>query len=243
MPNVFKLQKLTIKAYPTAARKEITNVATFTVPFNPSSFQLSYASKYSQPDGLNPVGPTPKFIYSKPEGLEVELLFDGTGAVDYGVEHLPGLGRIPGVPTGSAPVAATIQKFLDACYSVTSATHEPNYLTINWGKGPLGTFPCRLSKADVSYTAFGRDGSPLRAMVSAVFLADLPVPKKRRKAALTSPDLSHSRTVRAGDSVPLLCQEVYGSPRQHAAVARANDLDSLRSVPVGKSLIFPPLEA
>jgi nucleoid-associated protein YgaU len=79
-------------------------------------------------------------------------------------------------------------------------------------------------------------------MVAAAFLSDLPVPKKNRRAGLRSADLSHTRTVRAGDTVPLLCQEVYGSPGQHAAVARANDLDSLRSVPPGRSLTFPPVE-
>jgi hypothetical protein len=249
MPELFKLQKLTIKAFPTAARTTVSSFATFVVPFNPASFTFRHASTYSHQGGTDPLGPQPVFVHTQPEELRVDLIFDGTGVADLGVTQLPGLARrlpgvgvLPGLPSAAPSVADTVKSFLDACYSVVSKIHEPSYLKISWGKGPLQDFSCRLNEAKISYTAFARDGSPLRATVAAVFLADLPIPKKRRKAALTSADLSHARTVRAGDTLPLLCEDVYGSTVQHAAVARANNLDSLRSLAPGTSLIFPPLE-
>jgi hypothetical protein len=240
MLDAFKLEKLTIDVYLDADREVSLPAQKFVVQFNPSSFTLSHASQFVEPGAVEPVGSPPTFSYAQPDELKIQLLFDGTGAADQGVQHLPGLSRLTG--RGAGTVADALRRFLLACYEINGDSHQPNYLTITWGQGPLRDFACRLHKADVSYTAFDRDGSPLRATVDAVFVEQLPLPKKRRMARLNSPDLSHSRTVRAGDSLPLLCREVYGSPDQHAAIARVNDLDSLRSPTIGTQIVFPPLD-
>ena len=57
-----------------------------------------------------------------------------------------------------------------------------------------------------------------------------------------SADLTHVRLVKQGDSLPALCEQVYGNPRLVAEVARANGLDNFRALRAGMQLRFPPLE-
>jgi nucleoid-associated protein YgaU len=56
-----------------------------------------------------------------------------------------------------------------------------------------------------------------------------------------SADLTHVRLVKAGDTLPALCERIYGEPRMYAEVARANGLDNFRDLRPGMQLRFPPL--
>ena len=57
----------------------------------------------------------------------------------------------------------------------------------------------------------------------------------------SSPDLTHVIEVRAGDTLPNLCNKVYNDPSYYMQVARVNNLsDFCRLVP-GTRLVFPPL--
>ncbi len=58
-----------------------------------------------------------------------------------------------------------------------------------------------------------------------------------------SPDLTHRRTVKPGDTLPYLCFQVYGDPRHYLYVAEHNALDDVRRLTVGRVLQFPPLPA
>jgi len=57
-----------------------------------------------------------------------------------------------------------------------------------------------------------------------------------------SPDLTHRRILQAGDSLPRLCQEIYGDPRLYLKVAEANGFDDFRRLAPGTAVFFPPLE-
>jgi nucleoid-associated protein YgaU len=57
-----------------------------------------------------------------------------------------------------------------------------------------------------------------------------------------SPDLTHVRRVKAGDTLPGLCDQIYGDPRLYLKVAAANGLDDFRRLVPGTKVFFPPLE-
>ena len=59
---------------------------------------------------------------------------------------------------------------------------------------------------------------------------------------LTSPDLTHLRTVTEGENLPLMAQEIYRDPKHYFEVAKANDLDSFRKIDSGQQLQFPPID-
>ena len=58
----------------------------------------------------------------------------------------------------------------------------------------------------------------------------------------SSPDLSHLVEVRDGDTLPLLCDRIYGDAAYYVDVARFNGLDNFRQLTPGVRLHFPPLE-
>ena len=86
-------------------------------------------------------------------------------------------------------------------------------------------------------------GPRSRARLATQFVEDLNPSKRERLAGKSSPDLTHSRVVRSGDSLPLLCKEVYGSALHYLDVARANRLDDFRDLEPGQVLAFPPLQS
>lgn len=71
---------------------------------------------------------------------------------------------------------------------------------------------------------------------SAQSTAVWPLPKFYFQVKWDSQDMSHLVTVRAGDTLPLLCKRIYSDPAYYMEVARVNRLVNFRNV-----LRFPPL--
>lgn len=174
------------------------------------------------------------YSHSRSDQLKLDLVIDGSGVTDYSLIRLLGL--------GSDSVSEQIDKFLELCFFMDGNIHEPKFLKLQWGDGPLKEFDCRLQSVDIKYTSFDRDGSPLRAELTTVFVEDLDSAKRLRLEGKSSPDLSHSRVVKSGDTLPLLCKEIYGSSEYYIRVAEANQLDDFRNLTPGQELVFPPLE-
>jgi hypothetical protein len=228
LPNLFKLAKLTILAFRTPKRGDPLSAVRFEVQFNPDSLSLKHESKLVPGQRLRSM----RYSHTRSAKLKVKLVFDGTQVGVMGIE------RLRHQPT----VAERVRDFLQACYKVNSATHQAAFLTLRWGQGVLGStgFDCRLKSADVHYTAFNRDGSPLHAEIDAVFIEDLAPGKQMAQDRLSSPDLTHRRVVLAGDTLPLLCQQIYGSATHYLQVAAFNGLDDFRVLEPGRELLFPP---
>ena len=54
--------------------------------------------------------------------------------------------------------------------------------------------------------------------------------------------MSHAFTIREGDSLPLLCKEVYGKMDYYLQVAEHNGLTNFRELEVGSTIELPPLQ-
>jgi nucleoid-associated protein YgaU len=117
--------------------------------------------------------------------------------------------------------------------------HEPKFLKIEWG---TLIFKCRLKSVNISYTLFDKAGKPLRAELDTTFVSDLKDSERVKAENKTSPDLTHKRIVRAHDTLPLMCKEIYGTEGYYLQVARANKLDNFRNLQLGQELFFPPVE-
>jgi hypothetical protein len=229
--NLFKLAKLTIRSYDDAERSTPVLPRSMDVQFNPETLSMRHESVFQGRQGIATSSAQARFAHSRSKQLDVALVFDGTNVGYLGAELL-----LP-VPT----VAERVKKLLEICFQVNSATHEPSYLRLTWDKGVLGPgFDCRLQSVDVKYTAFDRDGSPLHAELAAVFVEDLDPAKKAAQDRLSSPDLTHRRVVIAGDTLPLLCLQIYGSSAHYLRVAEVNALDDFRVLEPGRELFFPP---
>lgn len=224
--NLFKLEKLKIKAFKDVARRQPVG-APFEAMFNPASFSQSYAIAWGAPQGMGSSGPQLSYARSMPRELSLHLVLDGTGVDEMGMFALV-----------RKTVKDRVKAFLDTTFQYNGSIHEPNYLLVEWGSL---TFSCRLSKVDVKYTAFERDGTPLRAELDVTLLSDEDAKARAKKENKTSPDLTHSRIVRSGDTLPLLTTEIYGSSAAYLDVARYNRLDNFRNLIPGQQILFPPL--
>ena len=116
--------------------------------------------------------------------------------------------------------------------------HEPKFLKIAWGDL---IFDCRLQSVQVNYTLFNRSGQPIRAELDTVFIEDIQDSERTKKENKSSPDLSHSRTVKSGDKLPLMAQEIYGNSAYYIQLARANNVNNLRKLKVGTNIKLPPI--
>lgn len=227
MPDLFKLEKLRVEAFDNVGRQGLPQQS-FEAMFNPSSYAQGYGVVWSEKRGINTSGSQASYIRSEPATLSFDLLIDGTGVRDSGL---------------AAPFRKTVSERIDqfrrTAYTYNGVIHQPNYLLVSWGKL---WFSCRLEKLDIEYDLFQRDGTPLRAKLSVTFFADEDDQKRNLKKNNSSPDLTHIRTVRRGDTLPRLVREIYGSTEPYLRVARANGLDHFRWLEPGSELLFPPLD-
>ncbi len=231
--NSGKLEKLKIQIYDDVDR-EGSPSETFEVMFNPASLTTQYHNVFRTCAGHGSNGQTASYIYTKSQDLQLELIIDGTGVTDIGLLNIFGQTK---------SVAKQVEEFLKLCFLRDGDKHQPKFLRLSWGKeGPLQNVDARLVSVDIEYTAFEQDGSPLRAVLKTDFKEDIEVQKRNAQDRLSSPDLTHTRIVRSGDTLPILSKEIYGSAKYYLQLAKVNNLNDFRNLAPGTELFFPPLE-
>lgn len=197
-------------------------IAEFQAYVNPAEITLGYEAEYDAQSGAGTTGSRMEFKKIKPGDLTLGFFLDGTGA--------------NGRPADVQQQVAQFQRVT----GYNGDIHRPNYLKVAWGK--LQIKRCVLKSASIAYKLFKPDGVPLRAVISATFTDNSDDATRVAIAQDKSADLTHLRLVKAGDTLPGLCNQVYGEPRLYVEVARANGLDHFRALTPGMQLRFPPLE-
>ncbi len=218
------LQKLRIEAYRSidCDPKDLIGEP-FVAQFNPAAYALKYELEYGKQQGMGTSATPQRFSHIKPQKYTFELVLDGTGAA--GPER---------------DVAADVRRFMSLTARVYGEIHRPPFLRLSWGELVLC---CVLDAVDIQYTYFRPDGHPLRAKLTASFSEAMSDAMRALRDRFASPDLTHERTVKAGDTLPLLVHAVYGSTAHVVDVARFNGLRGLWDVRPGQVLRFPPLVA
>ena len=202
----------------------------FEVTINPESYSRRYAVAYTGTGrtGQSPIGqaaPAPEFARTEAEKVSFDLVIDGTGVVE---------------AARGKSVSDEIARLRNIAYTYQGEDHEPSPVELNWGE-ELKAFRARLTAMDVDYTLFKPDGAPLRAKVRLEFIEAQTPREVAVKADKQSPDLTHLVRVRAGDTLPNLCQRIYDDPTAYLTVAAINGLDGFRALEPNTILRFPPL--
>lgn len=223
--------KMTITAYsdPNFTQQVATTPNPFTVWINPASYSFNSQIMYSDRQAQGSTGSSPEYNRVGDQDISFELVFDATGVVP--------------PPTGQSTqngVADAISQFTNLTATVNGSIHSPNYLVLGWAQLQ---FTCVLTSMKVDYTLFRPDGTPLRAKVSVSFKSYVSETMLAKTAGKESPDMTHLVTFKAGDTLPLLCHQIYGASYYYTEVARFNGLLSFRQIAPGTLLLFPPLGA
>lgn len=216
-----KLEKMTITAY---SKPDFSGQVgqPFSVLVNPEKYSHTHTISYNKETAQGAPGTAIKFEKIEPEKVSFELVFDGTGV-------------IPGSPSN---IEDQVVAFKKLAYDYNGDIHSTNYLIVSWG---TLIFKCRLTTLEVSYTLFKSDGTPLRAKATANFEEYTDARTLAKEANESSPDLTHQRMVVAGDTLPLMCERIYGTPEHYLQVAEANGLTNFRRLKPGTRIFFPPI--
>jgi hypothetical protein len=229
MATTGKLEKMLILAFDTAEDAErggaLEAKARFEALINPETYTLEYKVKTADGQGQGTSGAQIKFEYTLPEELTFDFLFDNTGLID-------------GTPKPEG-VFDDVNAFRKLLTEYQGDSHEPYHLKLVWGNL---IFKGRAIEVGITYKLFNPDGQPIRAVVRVKFKGSIEDKKRAAVEDRQSADLTHRRTVAPGDTLPLLCFEVYGDPRHYPLVANFNRIDDFRQLAVGAPILFPPLE-
>lgn len=207
----------------------------FQLPINPEQLSQSLKVDYDQKQAAGSQGNDPEFKAIKPKTLSLDFVFDGTGVVP--IKNKP--------TTFHKDVAAQVDEFLTLTYVMNSETHKPNFLRLLWGNVSFGnqnSFDCVLQDVNINYTLFTPDGKPLRAKLKATFLHYVAPERRVREEGKQSPDVTHVRQVKAGETLPLMTQRIYGDQTYYLQVAKVNGLVNFRQLKTNTTLRFPPVD-
>lgn len=200
------------------------SLAFFEALINPSQYSHEMKISYNTKKTLGQSGGEPKFAAICPEVLTLpELVLDGTGVV----------------PSDALlEVQDLVDTLLGVIYAYNGENHEPNHVRLLWGNL---IFFGRVNSVNIDYTLFRPDGTPLRAKVKLGMIGYMSREESTLRANRSSPDLSHIVEVKAGDTLPLLCNRIYKNSAYYLEVARINNLTNFRLLEPGMKLRFPPL--
>jgi hypothetical protein len=218
-----QLEKMKIFAYNNAEMDAQHQVGDpFIAMMNPEAYSIDTKMVFNDTQAQGTSGNTPKFELKPPEEMSFEFLFDNTGIID-------------GSPGEN--ITQKIQDFSVFLMGYDGATHEPKFFKLAWG---TLLFKGRCTGLNIQYKLFNPDGAPIRAICKVTFKEVKEENLRVAEENAQSPDLTHYRVVKKGDTLPLMCYLIYGDSRHYLEVARANRLPNFRKLTVGEEIFFPP---
>lgn len=198
----------------------------FKAHVNPESYTQSVNINFSELQAPGTSGAASKHSHTEPRSLNFDFLLDRTGA----------LGNLQ---TGPVGVTADIEHFKKLTLDYEGQIHKPRYLILSWG---TLLYKCQLQNLDIEYKMFSREGLPMRAVLKATFREFLEDQLRVAVENKSSPDLTHVRYAKEGDTLPLMTHDIYGDSKYYLEVARVNEIIDFRNLKPGRKIIFPPIE-
>jgi hypothetical protein len=218
-----QLEKMKIYAYNNPELSTAHQVGQpFVAMMNPETYAIDKKMEFNLKQGHGTSGHQPKFELKLPEEMSFEFLFDNTGIID-------------GQP--STDLMQKIEDFSELLMGYDGDTHEPKFFKLVWG---TLLFKGRCTALNIAYKLFNPDGAPIRAICKVTFKEMKEEKLRVAQEDNKSPDLTHYRIVKKGDTLPMMCFLIYGDARYYLEVARANKLINFRKLNIGDELFFPP---
>jgi hypothetical protein len=193
------------------ARKQVK------VRFNPTDMSLERGSRFASMSVPGLSMPILQYIRGDSDMLHVELFLDRT---DEGND-----------------VDADINA-LEGFIQIDSSLHAPPVVLFEWGSF---SFTGVVKSLREKMTLFSEDGRRLRARIALTFKSYKSAEVQLRELNLSSPDRSHARVLREGETLAHIAYEAYGDPRMWRPIALANGIERPRFIPPGTPLWIPSI--
>lgn len=220
------LEKMTIQGYKDEDFSSKAGSA-FEVMINPESYSHKYSINYTKRKKMGGNTEASDFNQVGKEKIDFKLMLDSTGAIP-----------LSDANKGKS-VKDMVKELKGIVYDYHGDIHQPYFVELIWGslifKGRLETF-------SVEYKMFTPTGDPVRANISMGFAGYMSEEQAASSANNQSPDMTHMVQIKEGDTLPMLCQRIYGRSKYYLKIAEINQLSGFRNLIPGTTLLFPPLK-
>jgi hypothetical protein len=129
---------------------------------------------------------------------------------------------------------------LETFVTIDSGLHAPPVVEFAWGQGKF-SFTGVVTSLRKRMTLFSEDGRTLRARLTLSLRSYKSAEVQLRELKLSSPDRTHVRVLRDGETLAHIAREVYGDPRMWRPIALANGIERPRFIAPGTPLHIPAL--
>jgi LysM repeat protein len=223
-----ELTKLKIEGFSDPKFSEKITDGEFVTLLNPEKYVAQYKIEQNTTQAPGTSSNASGFNKIAPQEIELDFLFDRTGVIKYPKETAEDDG-----------VIKDIELLKKVVLDYQGENHKPNYVKISWGSL---LFKGSLTEMNIEFKLFKPDGTPIRAIAKAKFKEFTEEELRARQENNQSPDLTHVRVVKQGDTLPLMSHRIYGDSKYYLEVAKANNLINFRKLKTGQEIFFPPIQ-
>lgn len=215
--------KMSVTAYTDGDFRSVSKSA-LELPVNPAKVRLTKGIRYAEDRQLGSLNGSNAYVRYRPETLCFECLFDTTNAMEDNDEQ--------------QPVHDMVDALEQRLYDYNTEGHRPSFVKVDYGDI---TFFGQLTTLETEYTLFDPDGIPLRAELKVTLTGYCSQKEEKKHFSKHSPDVSRLVTLREGQTLASLCNEIYGDALLVGQVARFNNLSGYRNIPAGTEILMPML--
>lgn len=191
--------------------------------FNPKDYSVSKSAHWSRTTSASAKHAGP-------------MQWQGAGPAKYDLDIFLDKGMLP-----FGDIRDDVKKLLRCC--------EPTDKSRRSGKGASGphvlfgwgtsmSMKCVVTSVSIEFTRFRMNGAPFRAK-GKISLEEVGEKMSRQNPTSGTLEAHRSRTVVAGDSLPLIAYAEYGDPNGWRAIAEANGIDDPLRLRGGTPLLIP----
>nr|WP_129734263.1 hypothetical protein [Parabacteroides goldsteinii] len=195
------------------------------LPINPDKVKLTKGIHYAEDKQLGSLNGSNVYVRYRPETLYFECLLDMTNAMEDDDQK--------------KPVRNVVNDIEERLYFYNSDGHRPSFVKVQYGDI---SFYGQLKTLETEYSLFDPDGIPLRANLKVTLTGYCSQKEEKKRFSKRSPDVSRLVTLKEGQTLAALCDEIYGDPLLVGQVARFNNLNGYRNVPAGTQVLLPMLK-
>jgi len=187
------------------------------VLFNPKEYVIEKKTPWTEMAVAGMDSPPVQFTMGERKRLAMELFFDTS---EEKVDVRPYTSKI------------------ETLMLVNAQEHRPPVLRFCWGNL---SFDCVLEDLVQRFTLFKSDGTPMRAILKAVFKEYATAASQFQTTPRESADHTKRMAVREGETMSSIAGREYKDPGKWRAIADANHIEDPENVKPGTIVELPPL--
>ena len=190
-----------------------------TFMFNPTEYRISQSASITHSQNVREPGGDIQYTGTSGLTVQMQLFFDDFASA-------------------KGDVTPKITKLLSWQYPNLAKQVGPPYVKFEWGNKQLQNFKGVITSLNISYTLFGKSGTPIQAKV------DLTLDGKFDPMPGTNPtshasDMRRVHSVVEGETIAMIAFAELGQSIYWRAIAEANGIDDPLRIRPGQFLLIP----